>query len=99
MKNNSIRAIGTLFVLVLSASQSLTQTTYEPYTNARFFHPKGVATDSAGNVYVADALNSTIRRVTPTGVVTTPAGSAGFFGSANGTGANARFNFPPWRWI
>ena len=61
---------------------------------ARFFHPKGVAVDGAGNVYVADALNGTIRKVTPAGVVTTFAGSAGFFGTANGTGSAARFNFP-----
>ncbi len=59
-----------------------------------FFNPRGVATDSAGNVYVADALNNTIRRVTPAGMVTTTDGAAGFVGSANGTGTGARFNFP-----
>jgi sugar lactone lactonase YvrE len=50
--------------------------------------------DSAGNVYVADAANSTIRKVTPTGVVTTRAGSCGESGSADGVGAAARFNAP-----
>jgi sugar lactone lactonase YvrE len=61
---------------------------------ARFNYPVGIALDSAGNIYVADARNSTIRRVTPAGVVTTVAGSAGKTGSADGTGGDARFDTP-----
>jgi sugar lactone lactonase YvrE len=53
-----------------------------------------VAVDSSGNVYVADYGNSTIRKVTPAGAVTTLAGLAGNPGSANGTGSNARFDSP-----
>ena len=62
---------------------------------ARFYYPRGVAVDSAGNVYVADTGNHTIRKVTPAGVVTTLAGLAGSSGSADGTGSAARFNYPP----
>ncbi|HEX7706254.1 MAG TPA: NHL repeat-containing protein, partial [Thermoanaerobaculia bacterium] len=58
---------------------------------ARFDSPTGVATDGNGNVYVADPQNHTIRKITPAGVVTTLAGLAGVFGSANGTGSAARF--------
>src|SRR5881396_308553 len=36
---------------------------------ARFNNPNGVAVDSAGNVYVADEGNSTIRKITPAGEV------------------------------
>src|SRR5712692_6189725 len=60
----------------------------------RFSVLSGVATDSAGNVYVADAGNHTIRKITPVGVVTTLAGTAGIHGSADGTGAAGRFNSP-----
>ena len=61
---------------------------------ARFAEPKGLAVDNAGNVYVADSNNSTIRKVTPAGSVTTLAGSAGMNGSADGVGTTARFNNP-----
>jgi hypothetical protein len=61
---------------------------------ARFNHPWGVATDSGGNVYVADSYNHTIRKITPAGAVTTLAGLAGSSGSADGTGSAARFNDP-----
>ena len=61
---------------------------------ARFYSPSGVAVDSAGNVYVADSGNNTIRKVTLAGVVTTVAGLSRSQGSADGTGAAARFSYP-----
>ncbi len=61
---------------------------------ARFKAPSGVAVDAAGNVYVADASNNVIRKITSAGVVSTFAGSAGSFGSTDGTGSAARFNRP-----
>jgi hypothetical protein len=62
--------------------------------SARFDNPFGLAVDTAGNIYVADYDNSTIRKVTSTGTVSTLAGSAGMSGSANGQGSAARFNNP-----
>ena len=61
---------------------------------ARFGTPAAVAEDSAGNIYVADSLNHTIRKISADGVVSTVAGSTGFSGSADGIGAFARFNAP-----
>jgi len=63
-------------------------------TNARFSYPRGVAVDSTGVVYVSDTGNHVIRKVTPSGEVSTLAGLAGTQGSADGTGSAARFNFP-----
>jgi sugar lactone lactonase YvrE len=62
--------------------------------DARFDFPTGVAVDSDGNVYVAESLNSVIRKITSAGVVTTLAGTAGESGSTDGTGAAARFSGP-----
>ena len=61
---------------------------------ARFHLPKGVAVDPAGNVYVADSGNHTVRKITPAGDVTTLAGLAGQSGSTDGTGSAARFSTP-----
>jgi sugar lactone lactonase YvrE len=61
---------------------------------AQFNEPRGVAVDGAGNVYVAEWWNGTIRKITPSGVVSTLAGTAGAWGSADGTGASARFFGP-----
>ena len=61
---------------------------------ARFFHPGGVSVDRAGNFYVADSGNHTIRKITPSGEVSTLAGQAGVGGNLDGTGSAARFDHP-----
>ncbi|PWU22155.1 MAG: hypothetical protein C5B50_00080 [Verrucomicrobia bacterium] len=64
---------------------------------ARFNSPEGVALDSAGNLYVADFGNYTIRRMNLLGtnwVVTTIAGLAGQGGAVDGTNSEARFDSP-----
>jgi sugar lactone lactonase YvrE len=61
---------------------------------ARFSTPMGLAIDTAGNLYVADSGNHTIRKVSPAGVVSTVAGVAGQSGTADGDRASARFTQP-----
>src|SRR5437667_376878 len=61
---------------------------------AQFNSPIGLSADSAGNLYVGDMLNRTIRQITPGGVVTTLAGSPGLQGTNDGVGTAARFNQP-----
>ena len=67
--------------------------------NASFNYPTGVAVDSHGNVIVADSHNQVIRRITPSGDVSTIAGTANAPPLAiptdgDGIGAAARFNIP-----
>jgi sugar lactone lactonase YvrE len=63
-------------------------------TSAQFAVPAGVAFDAAGNLYVADYGNCTVREVSPDGTVMTVAGSAGSIGHVDGTGSAARFEAP-----
>jgi hypothetical protein len=63
-------------------------------STARFKFPAGLAIDAKNNLYVADIANSTIRKITPEGQVSTVAGSPGQFAWADGQGASARFNRP-----
>jgi uncharacterized protein (TIGR03437 family) len=65
-----------------------------PATNAQLNGPKGVAVDSAGNLYIADTYNSRVRKVS-NGVITTVAGSGtqGFSGD-NGPATSALLFWP-----
>ena len=64
---------------------------------AHFNFPAGITVDRLGNLYTAEILNHTIRKITPVGtnwVVSTIAGLAGVPGSADGTNSEARFDHP-----
>lgn len=63
-------------------------------TGAQFNQPWGVAVDGAGNVYVADTLNHTIRKITSAGVVTLLAGVPNSSGNVNGASSSALFSRP-----
>ncbi len=60
-----------------------------PGDQARFFSLGGLALDGAGNLFVADGL--AVRKITPSAVVSTIAGSYGALGSVDGTGGSATF--------
>lgn len=61
---------------------------------ARFNAPFAVAIDTSGNTYVVDSDSDTVRKIAADGTVSTFAGTAGQPGSADGTGAAARFLTP-----
>ncbi len=66
-----------------------------PATNARISYAVGIKTDAAGNLYIADYLNSAIRKVNPAGIITTIAGTGASGNTGNGGPATAaRINNP-----
>ncbi len=95
--NDTIRKIvlATAEVTTLAGSLGVTGSDDGIGTSARFFSPQGLACDGAGNLYIADSVNSTIRRLAlATGEVTTIAGTANALGSQDGRGQAARFDSP-----
>lgn len=93
--NNTIRKVTlggvvTTFAGLAGVSGSADGTGSE----ARFFGPIGIDVGADGNVFVADTVNGTIRKISPAGVVTTLAGLPLASGSADGAGQFARFASP-----
>ncbi len=66
-----------------------------PAVSAQLHSPEGAAADAFGNLYIADAGNSTIRRIDPLGQISTYAGTgaAGYSGDG-GPAAGAQLNTP-----
>lgn len=93
--NHLIRVIGTNGnVSVLAGNPETFGSADGTGTNAFFNSPVGLALAPDGSLFVSDANNFTLRRVTAAGVVTTIAGAAGQDGSTDGPAASARFGKP-----
>ena len=93
--NNTIRKITPAGVVSAFAGLAGSSGSADgPGSAARFYAPEGLAVDGAGNLYVADTSNNTIRKITSAGIVSTFAGLAGYFGYADGNGSDARFSWP-----
>jgi len=92
--NHQIRKISSVGVVTTLAGSGSSGSTDGPANLASFNMPTSLTVDSAGNIYVADTYNDTIRKITATGTVSTLAGTAGMIGSNNATGVAATFNYP-----
>jgi gliding motility-associated-like protein len=62
-------------------------------SSARFNEPHGLTADKNGNIYIADRINNLIRKITPSGTVSTFAGT-GAIGATDGPALTASFNEP-----
>jgi subtilase family serine protease len=92
--NNTIRKITAGGVVTtLAGSPGLTGTNDGTGSAARFNDPYGLAVDGNGNLYIADTLNYTVRKMTPGGAVTTIGGRAGVSGTQAGVGSAASFSY------
>jgi sugar lactone lactonase YvrE len=93
--NQLIRKINPAGVVSTLAGSGVSGSANGTGTGAQFNNPSGVALDTNGNLYVADKSNHQIRKITSAGVVSTLAGvGTANSGTADGTGASARFNSP-----
>jgi sugar lactone lactonase YvrE len=91
--NNAIRKITTAGVVSTYAEDGAAGFVNGAALSAEFNDPEGMAIDKSGNLYVADAQNNVIRKITTAGVVSTYAGS-GTSGLQNGTALSAEFAGP-----
>lgn len=92
VNNEILRATSTGTVTVVAGS-GIKGYTDGMGISAQFDDPEGVAMDRQGNLYIADAGNGAIRKIAPSGMVSTLAGGK-TIGFADGTGTAALFNEP-----
>lgn len=95
--NHLIRKITSAGVVTTFAGSGSSGNGNGTGTAATFANPTGIAIDANDNLYITDYSNHSVRKITSAGVVTTlagPVGSTGTWGTTNGTGTSARFNYP-----
>ncbi len=96
MANNRIRQVsssGTIFTVAGNGVGGFSGDG-GPATAAQIYQPRDVAVDAAGNLFIADSSNARVRRVSPSGVITTVAGNGvlGFSGDG-GPATAAQFSY------
>jgi sugar lactone lactonase YvrE len=92
-----ISQIGMNWVVSTIAGNRLSSSADGTNANAGLNNPRALALDRIGNLYVADAGNETIRRISPSGtnwVTSTVGGLPGRGGADDGLGSAARFVLP-----
>jgi sugar lactone lactonase YvrE len=109
VRNNRIREVGTNGIITTVAGNGYGSPSSGGYSgdggaaaNAELFCPSGVAVDVTGNLFIADEVNSRIRKVETNGIITTVAGNGyvnpntgyGGYSGDGGAATNAELNFP-----
>jgi len=95
--NNRIRKVAANGIITTMAGNGVGAYAGDggPATNASMYYPYGVTVDAAGNVYIADTYNSSIRKVATNGIITTVAGNGNGGYSGDGAAAtNASLYYP-----
>jgi sugar lactone lactonase YvrE len=96
-KNFRIRKVTSAGIISTLAGTGLQGSSGDggPANNALLSYPRGLACDAAGDVYIADSDVFRIRKVTPTGIISTIAGNGtpGYSGDG-GLATNAQINRP-----
>lgn len=98
--NHRIRKIATNGVVTTLAGSGIPGFQDGIADSARFNYPRGIAVDDSGNVYVADSWNHRIRKISPSGIVSTLAGGGTTMGVnsigdwVDGSDTIARFYTP-----
>lgn len=91
--NNRIRKVTPTGKVTTVAGNGVDGFVDGPRDQAEFYVPIGIVVDAADNIYVGDEGNSSIRKISPDGRVTTLAGN-GKFSFSDGVGRSASFNAP-----
>jgi gliding motility-associated-like protein len=92
--NNTLRKITPLGNVSTFAGNGLVGGIDGPTTTCSFNYPWDITIDTLGNIFVLDGYNFTVRKISPSNIVTTYVGTALALGSTDGIGAAARFNNP-----
>ena len=92
--NNIIRKIDTSANVTTFAGSGVDGSVDGQGKAASFYRPNGITCDPIGNIYVAETYGNTIRKITPSGYVSTVAGTGRSSSADNTTGLNAGFDTP-----
>jgi trimeric autotransporter adhesin len=96
--NNRVRTVSPAGIVTTLAGDGTSGFSGDggPATSAQLKEPSSLAMDGAGNLFIADTLNQRIRRVSPSGIITTMAGGGTLHGSSGDSGpaTSAQLNHP-----
>lgn len=92
--NNRIRKITPAGVVTTFAGDGVFGFTDGAPGSARFKSPREIAIDGSDNLYIADRLNHSIRKIDAAGTTVSTLAGNGFSGYVDATGGSAQFNAP-----